>query len=85
MALSGSQENYMSSKLDKVNMPIISYTLIIIDDVTNYFSVPYHKPKQYSLKEFLSRRTIVQSVKLPVINKAAAAIKMSTDELASYA
>lgn len=45
-------------------------------------SLPYHKPKQFSLKEFLSRRptlssTLNMTVKLP----ASVAIKMPKEQL----
>lgn len=52
-----------------------------------FFSVPYHKPKQHSLKEFLSRRSIVQQqekLNSKPIPKAAVAIKMSEEELIQY-
>lgn len=56
-------------------------------------SVPYHRPKQHTLQEFLSRRTILKPVvsKTSAANvsmgrrKAAAAIKMTPEQLAAYA
>lgn len=49
------------------------------------YSVPYHKPKQYTLEEFMSRRTIARTTGMPQPQKAAAALKMSDNELAQYA
>lgn len=49
------------------------------------FSVPYHRPKQFSLKEFMSRRTISKPTGFPALQKTAAAIKMSDTDLALYA
>ncbi|KXJ68273.1 hypothetical protein RP20_CCG004620 [Aedes albopictus] len=56
-------------------------------------SVPYHRPKQHTLQEFLSRRTILKPVVRPDKagnvtmgrKKAAAAIKMTPEQLAAYA
>lgn len=48
-------------------------------------SVPYHKPKQHTLKDFLSRRTINRPVPMALTKKAAATIKMSKEELEQYA
>lgn len=52
-----------------------------------FYSVPYHKPKQYSLKEFLNRRSIQHHEQVPLqpTKKTAAAIKMSEEELIIYA
>lgn len=47
--------------------------------------VPYHRPKQYSLKEFLSRRTDNQNMAPIIHKKAAAHIKMNRTELFEYA
>lgn len=52
------------------------------------FSVPYHKPKQYSLQEFLNRRSLSSAshtTKSTTAGKAAAAIKMSEEDLIEYA
>lgn len=51
-------------------------------------SVPYHKPKQRSLKEFLARRSIMEheeQMKAKPLLKAAAAIKMTGQDLIEYA
>lgn len=51
------------------------------------FSIPYHKPKQHSLKEFLSRRSIIEQqeqLNSKPMPKAAVAIKMSGDELIQF-
>lgn len=51
-------------------------------------SVPYHKPKQRSLQEFLSRRSIMEhgeQLKSKPLLKTAAAIKMSGQDLIDYA
>ncbi|KAJ6638406.1 Claspin, partial [Pseudolycoriella hygida] len=50
-----------------------------------HLSVPYHKPKQYSLKEFMNRRTINKPVPLALNKKVAATIKMTSEELEQYA
>ncbi|XP_037028730.1 claspin [Bradysia coprophila] len=50
-----------------------------------HLSVPYHKPKQHSLKDFLNRRTINRPVPMALTKKAAATIKMSQEELEQYA
>lgn len=47
--------------------------------------VPYHRPKQYSLKEFLSRRTDDKNIAPIVQKKTAANIKMNPTELFEYA
>lgn len=52
-----------------------------------FLSIPYHKPKSHSLKEFLNRRSIVQQQEKLASNpfvKAAVAIKMSGDQLIQY-
>lgn len=45
-------------------------------------SLPYHKPKSYTIKEFLEKRAKLASA-LPLIPKAppSVAIKMSKDQL----
>ncbi|XP_055305136.1 claspin [Sitodiplosis mosellana] len=52
-----------------------------------HVNIPYHKPKSHSLKEFLSRRSIVQQQEKlatkPFV-KAAVAIKMSGNDLIQY-
>lgn len=48
-------------------------------------SVPYHVPKKHSLKEFLNRRNINKPVPQLDTVKAAAAIKMSKEDLIEYA
>ncbi|XP_053692945.1 claspin [Sabethes cyaneus] len=50
-------------------------------------SIPYHRPKQHTLQEFLSRRTLQRAGNNPAtIHKTtAAAIKMPPEELAIYA
>lgn len=51
-------------------------------------SVPYHKPKQHTLKEFLSRRSIMeqeQQIRSKPRLNSAAAIKMSGQDLVEYA
>lgn len=50
-----------------------------------FLSVPYHKPKPHSLKDFLNRRTINRPVPMAMTKKAAATIKMSKEELEQYA
>lgn len=53
-----------------------------------FSSVPYHKPKQRSLKEFLARRSIMEheeQMKAKPLLKAAAAIKMTGQDLIEYA
>uniref|UniRef100_A0A336LX24 CSON007066 protein n=1 Tax=Culicoides sonorensis TaxID=179676 RepID=A0A336LX24_CULSO len=54
-----------------------------------YVDIPYHKPKQHSLKEFLSRKTVSRgsiSNSRGMIQKTTAAhIKMSQEELEAYA
>lgn len=51
-----------------------------------YVDIPYHKPKQHSLKEFLSRKSVVRK-ELPrtgAFKTTAATIKMSQEELEAY-
>lgn len=51
--------------------------------------VPYHKPKQYSLKEFMSRRNVIKPTAINpsslVKKKTILEIKMSKEDLAVYA
>lgn len=50
-------------------------------------SVPYHKPKQFTLKEFLNRRSVVKAstvVKAEPNRKTIAAIKMKGEELDQF-
>ncbi|XP_055617131.1 claspin [Toxorhynchites rutilus septentrionalis] len=54
-------------------------------------AVPYHRPKQHTLQEFLNRRTVFKYSLSPAggmaegRKKVAAAIKMNPEELAEYA
>uniref|UniRef100_A0A0A1X4S3 Claspin homolog n=1 Tax=Zeugodacus cucurbitae TaxID=28588 RepID=A0A0A1X4S3_ZEUCU len=54
------------------------------------FSIPYHKPKKYTLKEFLSRRTIIKPCEAAKENGFSEAfgrsrnLKMSKEELEVY-
>ncbi|XP_017468044.1 PREDICTED: claspin-like isoform X2 [Rhagoletis zephyria] len=54
------------------------------------FSIPYHKPKKYTLQEFLSRRTIMKPSEVSDENCSAESfgksrsLKMSREELAVY-
>ncbi|CAD7004482.1 claspin isoform X2 [Ceratitis capitata] len=54
------------------------------------FSVPYHKPKRYTLQEFLSRRTIIkpsETVKRNTLSESlgkSRSLKMSKEELEIY-
>lgn len=51
--------------------------------------VPYHKPKQYSIKEFMSRRNAIKPTAIKPSNlskkKTVLEIKMSKEELVAYA
>lgn len=51
-----------------------------------YVDIPYHKPKQHSLKEFLSRKSVVRKelTRTGVVKTTAATIKMSQEELEAY-
>lgn len=49
-------------------------------------SVPYHRPKQHSLKAFLGRRTVTAPTDVrPSVQRPAASIKMSGEQLEVYA
>lgn len=51
-----------------------------------YVDIPYHKPKQHSLKEFLSRKSVIRR-EIPQtgwVKTTAATIKMSQEELEAY-
>ena len=47
--------------------------------------VPYHRPKQYSLKEFLNRKTINKPVVASLSSFKPVSIKMTQEELEEYA
>lgn len=50
-------------------------------------SVPYHKPKQRTLQEFLNRKSLMKQSQMDVSHnpkKTAAAIKMTREELEEY-
>lgn len=50
-------------------------------------SVPYHKPKQRTLQEFLNRKSLMKTSRMSVTHdpkKTAAAIKMTGEELKEY-
>lgn len=53
-----------------------------------YVDIPYHKPKQHSLKEFLSRKSVIRKQILRSgvgsFKTTAATIKMSQEELEAY-
>ncbi|XP_055914829.1 claspin [Eupeodes corollae] len=44
-------------------------------------NIPYHKPKRHTLKEFLTRHTIVK----PTLNQTGKSLKMTPEELEEYA
>lgn len=48
-------------------------------------SSPYHRPKQHSLKEFLNRHNVIRPTVQLDAPKAAAAIKMTKEQLEEYA
>lgn len=48
-------------------------------------TVPYHRPKQHSLKEFLNRHNVIRPVAQLDAPKAAAAIRMNKEQLEEYA
>ncbi|XP_063706067.1 claspin [Culicoides brevitarsis] len=50
-----------------------------------YVDIPYHKPKQHSLKEFLSRKSVSRKeIPKVCVKTTAASIKMSQEELEEY-
>ncbi|KAL5292389.1 CLSPN family protein [Megaselia abdita] len=48
-------------------------------------SIPYHKPKQHSLKEFMSRRNITKPEDKLKTNNSTPNVKMSQEELEAFA
>lgn len=85
-----SESQRMARQLHVKYVVIKYYFFLILNFMvcSQYFSsIPYHKPKSHSLKEFLNRRSIVQQqekLASKSIVKAAVAIKMSGDQLIQY-
>lgn len=69
----------------KFRNKLFVFVFNIIFFIYIYFSVPYHRPKQRTLHEFLNRKSINKPIPFQNQKKAAAAIKMSKNELETYA
>ena len=73
----------MSNKTAADNMKVIQSESQRMARETS-INVPYHKPKQHTLKEFLSRRSIQRPANLQN-KKPMASIRMNKTELEEYA